>query len=191
MLTAVSAKPTAEETQTQAEDPLVVGDSEVPTYSSPGMPPFGMPPGGMPGMPSMPGGPAWGPNSDQFKMMQSRLAALKKKFDSLNETEREEIKEKAKAFRQKMEEDAKAMQEKMEEDLKNGSFLPHLLSCLLQCALPATATRKTTRTSLRMTKSCQNPKDSLLTSSLTVDLTFLSGLHGCDLPRSTNAPWDP
>merc|ERR1712112_615334 len=122
MLTAVSAKPTAEETQTQAEDPLVVGDSEVPSYSSPGMPPFGMPPGGMPGMPSMPGGmpgmpsmpggPAWGPNSDQFKMMQSRLAALKKKFDNLNETEKEALEEKAKAFREKMEGDAKAFKEK-------------------------------------------------------------------------------
>merc|ERR1712055_858916 len=132
MLAAVSAKPTTEETQTQAEDPLVVGagDSDGPTYS-PGMPPFGMPPGGMPGMPgggmpgmpgmpggmpgmpsmpggmpgmpSMPGGPAWGPNSDQFKMMQSRLAALKKKFDNLNETEKEALEEKARAFREKME----------------------------------------------------------------------------------------
>merc|ERR1712055_1182823 len=124
MLTAVSAKPTAEETQTQAEDPLVVGDGEVPTYSSPGMSPFGMPPGGMPGMPSMPGGPAWGPNSDQFKMMQSRLAALKKKFDNLNETEKEALEEKAKAFREKMEGDAKAFKEKMEEDMKNMPPLP-------------------------------------------------------------------
>merc|ERR1712055_1191832 len=141
MLAAVSAKPTTEETQTQAEDPLVVGagDSESPTYS-PGMPPFGMPPGGMPGMPggggmpgmpggggmpgmpggmpgmpSMPGGPAWGPNSDQFKMMQSRLAALKKKFDNLNETEKEALEEKARAFREKMDGDAKAFQ----EDMKN------------------------------------------------------------------------
>merc|ERR1712055_920783 len=154
MLAAVSAKPTTEETQTQAEDPLVVGagDSDGPTYS-PGMPPFGMPPGGMPGMPgggmpgmpgmpggmpgmpsmpggmpgmpsmpggmpgmpSVPGGPAWGPNSDQFKMMQSRLAALKKKFDNLNETEKEALEEKARAFREKMDGDAKAFQ----EDMKN------------------------------------------------------------------------
>merc|ERR1712055_724833 len=133
LLTAVSAKPTAEETQTQAEDPLVVGDSEVPTYSS-GMPPFGMPPGGMPGMPSMPGGmpgmpsmpggPAWGPNSDQFKMMQSRLAALKKKFDNLNETEREALEEKAKAFREKMEGDAQAFKDRMEEDMRSAQLPP-------------------------------------------------------------------
>jgi hypothetical protein len=141
MLAAVSAKPTTEETQTQAEDPLVVGagDSDGPTYS-PGMPPFGMPPGGMPGgmpgggmpgmpggmpgMPSMPGGPAWGPNSDQFKMMQSRLAALKKKFDNLNETEKEALEEKAKAFREKMEGDAQAFKDRMEEDMRSAQLPP-------------------------------------------------------------------
>jgi len=115
------AEATIEEAEFEGED-----DGPLP-YPPPGlMPPFpGGPEDSPPGlMPPFPGGPAWGPNSPQFKMMQTRLAALKKKFDSLNETEREEIKEKAKAFRQKMEEDAKAMQEKMEEDLKNGKLPP-------------------------------------------------------------------
>jgi len=42
------------------------------------------------------------PTSPYFKMMQKRLAILKKKYDSLNETEKAMIQERARAFHEKM-----------------------------------------------------------------------------------------
>merc|ERR1712055_883213 len=66
-----------------------------------------------PPFPGGPGGPAWGPNSEQLKMLRKRLTVLKAKYDALNETEKEAIRERAKAYHQKMMEEREQMMAEM------------------------------------------------------------------------------
>lgn len=55
-----------------------------------------------PPFPGGSGGPAWGPNSEQLKMLRKRLTVLKAKYDALNETEKEAIRERARAYHENM-----------------------------------------------------------------------------------------